>query len=115
MAGAGPIRRQDVATAGACGGDPAAERALHRELASAAESGWDFSSRWMAVPGDLATLRTTRVAPADLNAMLAGMEAHMARFAEVSPVGAVTRLDPSRNAKPITLDNLVAIFRDALS
>ena len=37
-------RREDVATA--AGLEPAAASALYRELASGAESGWDFSSRW---------------------------------------------------------------------
>lgn len=41
----------------------AAARRLWAELASAAESGWDFSSRWCpdGAAGDLATTRTTQV------------------------------------------------------
>lgn len=38
--------REDAALA--AGMAPAAACALHRELASGAESGWDFSSRWCA-------------------------------------------------------------------
>ena len=72
-----------MATAGARGGDPAAAAELYRQLATGAESGWDFSSRWTGAPGALGTLRTTRVVPADLNAMLCDMEANLARFAEV--------------------------------
>ncbi|XNM47254.1 trehalase family glycosidase [Escherichia coli] len=33
---------------------------MHRDLRSAAASGWDFSSRWMDNPQQLNTLRTTR-------------------------------------------------------
>ena len=60
----------------------ATQRAVYRELATAAESGWDFSSRWGARSNHgLTTLHTTRVLPADLNAMLCGMEHDLARFA----------------------------------
>ncbi|XP_027345967.1 probable trehalase [Abrus precatorius] len=56
---------------------------FYRELASAAESGWDFSSRWMRDPSDLTTLATTSVIPVDLNAFLLGMECNIAYFAKV--------------------------------
>src|SRR5206468_1560098 len=35
-----------------------------------AESGWDFSSRWMRDPTDLRTLETTDLVPVDLNSLL---------------------------------------------
>ncbi|KAK7306857.1 hypothetical protein VNO77_44817 [Canavalia gladiata] len=57
---------------------------FYRELASAAESGWDFSTRWMRDPSDLTTLATTSVIPVDLNAFLLGMERNIALFAEVT-------------------------------
>jgi alpha,alpha-trehalase len=44
--------------------------ALYRNLRAAAESGWDFSSRWMRDPKDLRTLETTELAPVDLNSLL---------------------------------------------
>jgi alpha,alpha-trehalase len=50
---------------------PAARReSLYRDLRAAAESGWDFSSRWMRDSSDLATLETTQIAPVDLNSLL---------------------------------------------
>ncbi|MFW5946921.1 MAG: alpha,alpha-trehalase TreF [Gemmatimonadota bacterium] len=50
---------------------PSAERpALYRHIRAAAESGWDFSSRWMRDPADLGTLETTGIAPIDLNSLL---------------------------------------------
>lgn len=49
---------------------PAARQALYRNVRAAAESGWDFSSRWMRDPGDLRTLETIELAPLDLNSLL---------------------------------------------
>jgi alpha,alpha-trehalase len=48
--------------------------ALYRNVRAAAESGWDFSSRWMRDPADLTTLETTGLAPVDLNALLCHAE-----------------------------------------
>ena len=51
---------------------------LYREIASAAESGWDFSSRWMSHSGlrakTLQSLRTSRIIPVDLNAIMCQVE-----------------------------------------
>jgi alpha,alpha-trehalase len=44
--------------------------ALYRNLRASAESGWDFSSRWMRDPKDLRTLETTELVPVDLNSLL---------------------------------------------
>jgi alpha,alpha-trehalase len=44
--------------------------ALYRNLRATAESGWDFSSRWMRDPKDLGTLETTDLVPVDLNSLL---------------------------------------------
>ena len=46
----------------------------YRDLRAAAESGWDFSSRWLSDPDDLSTIRTTHIVPVDLNALLFGLE-----------------------------------------
>ncbi len=71
--------REDVALA-AMSGRPAAE--LYREIRSSAESGWDFSSRWMADEASLASLQTTSIAPVDLNSLLFGMERAIAAGCE---------------------------------
>ncbi|MGH7995540.1 MAG: trehalase family glycosidase, partial [Opitutaceae bacterium] len=60
---------------------PAAE--VYRNLRSAAESGWDFSSRWLSDPRRIETIRTTDFIPIDLNCLLYGMERTLARMAEV--------------------------------
>jgi len=50
---------------------PAAQRdALYRNLKATAESGWDFSSRWLRDPKDLLTIETTDLIPVDLNSLL---------------------------------------------
>ncbi|XP_049377568.1 probable trehalase isoform X1 [Solanum stenotomum] len=59
------------------------KRELYRELASAAESGWDFSSRWMSNESDLTTTSTTSILPVDLNAFLLKMELDIAFLANL--------------------------------
>ena len=50
---------------------PEPQRQLfYRNTRAAAESGWDFSSRWMRNPKDLRTLETTELVPVDLNSLL---------------------------------------------
>ncbi|KAG9440147.1 hypothetical protein H6P81_020312 [Aristolochia fimbriata] len=56
---------------------------LYRELASTAESGWDFSTRWMSNHSDLTTLATTSILPVDLNAYILKMELDLAFFAKI--------------------------------
>jgi len=47
---------------------------LYRDLRAAAESGWDFGSRWFADGHTLATINTTEIIPIDLNSLLFGLE-----------------------------------------
>ena len=47
---------------------------LYRNIRAAAESGWDFSSRWFADDHALATIETTNIIPVDLNSLLFGLE-----------------------------------------
>lgn len=46
----------------------------YRNIRAACESGWDFSSRWLAKPDDLETIRATSIVPVDLNALLCHLE-----------------------------------------
>lgn len=48
--------------------------ALYRDLRAAAESGWDFGSRWLADVHSLASIETTAIVPVDLNSLLYGLE-----------------------------------------
>src|SRR5216117_4557167 len=47
---------------------------FYRNVRATAESGWDFSSRWMRDPKDLRTLETTQLIPVDLNSLLYNAE-----------------------------------------
>lgn len=63
---------------------------MYSHLASCAESGWDFSSRWMSDhTKGRASLRTTDIVPVCLNSILLDMENTLARLhsyiAEVDP------------------------------
>lgn len=47
---------------------------VYRDIRAAAESGWDFSSRWFVDGKSLRTIHTTDVVPPDLNSLLYGLE-----------------------------------------
>ena len=63
--------REDTELARSSGRDP---QQLYRDVRAAAESGWDFSSRWFADGRSLATIDTTEIVPIDLNSLLFGLE-----------------------------------------
>jgi len=63
--------REDVLTARASG---RAHAEVYRDLRAAAESGWDFSSRWLGDRRHLSTIRTTDIVPIDLNSLMYGLE-----------------------------------------
>lgn len=54
--------------------DPARQDTLYRDLRAAAESGWDFSSRWCGPDHRLESIRTTELIPVDLNCLLYQVE-----------------------------------------
>ena len=47
---------------------------VYRDIRAAAESGWDFSSRWFADGHSRSTIDTTEIVPVDLNSLLFGLE-----------------------------------------
>jgi alpha,alpha-trehalase len=63
--------RDDVELARASG-RPAQQ--VYRDIRAAAESGWDFGSRWFTDGRSRATIDTTAVIPVDLNSLLFGLE-----------------------------------------
>lgn len=65
----------DVATALASD-RPTAE--VYRNLRAGAESGWDYSSRWLADGRTLATIRTVDIVPPDLNSLIYHLELTLA-------------------------------------
>ncbi|SNY71379.1 alpha,alpha-trehalase [Enterobacter sp. CC120223-11] len=62
---------EDVETARHSGRPP---NEVYRDLRAGAESGWDYSSRWLRDPTRLASIRTTQFIPIDLNAFLFKLE-----------------------------------------
>ena len=63
--------RHDSELARASGRNP---RQVYRDIRAAAESGWDFGSRWFADAHTRATIITTEIIPVDLNSLLFGLE-----------------------------------------
>ncbi|WP_052119942.1 alpha,alpha-trehalase TreF [Inquilinus limosus] len=68
--------REDVETARSTDRPPGE---VYRDLRAAAESGWDFSSRWLADGRTLGTIRVTAVVPPDLNSLMAELETVLAK------------------------------------
>jgi alpha,alpha-trehalase len=65
---------EDVATTAA-----AAPRPVNRDLRAGAESGWDYSSRWLKDGKTLATIHATDIVPVDLNSLMWNLEKSIAR------------------------------------
>lgn len=68
--------REDVLTAGEAT-DRVPDR-LYLHLRAAAESGWDFSSRWFRDADDIRTIHTADIIPVDLNCLLYILESSIA-------------------------------------
>jgi alpha,alpha-trehalase len=74
--------KEDVATAreAAQVKQPSRDSAtVYRHLRSGAESGWDYSSRWLADGRTLASIHTTDILPVDLNCLLYHLETALAK------------------------------------
>lgn len=63
---------EDTITAEGAAGRELSRIYLH--LRAAAESGWDFSSRWFLDPHDIRTVHTADIVPVDLNCLLYQLE-----------------------------------------
>lgn len=68
--------REDAETARLSG---RSSEEMYRHLRAAAESGWDFSSRWFDDGRTLAAVHTTDIVPVDLNSLLYQLEITLAR------------------------------------
>ena len=69
--------REDITTANEA--ENLSTDRLFLDLRAAAESGWDFSSRWLYDSASLRTIRTTDIVPVDLNALLYHLEQTIAK------------------------------------
>lgn len=76
-----------------------ARPALYQHIASAAESGWDFSTRWFNRSGDqkgsLSSTRTRQVIPTDLNSILYACENLLEKFFRMT--GNTAKADQYKN------------------
>ena len=61
---------------------------LFRDIRSAAESGWDFSTRWFDDGISLAKISTTQLLPVDLNCLLYELESILAKANQIKHDGA---------------------------
>jgi len=52
---------------------------LFRNIRAAAETGWDFSSRWFRDASDLSSIRTAEIVPVDLNTLMFKLEETLAK------------------------------------
>ncbi|CAH0522177.1 unnamed protein product [Peronospora belbahrii] len=78
--------REDVITASTVilGKNATVNKAsIYNEIIAAAESGWDFSSRWFGDYSTLKTIQTSRVIPVELNSILHRVELNLAKFHEI--------------------------------
>ena len=71
--------REDLLLARSSGREP---RQFFRDVRAAAESGWDFSSRWFGDGRTLTSIETTSLVPVDLNSLLYGLEEAIRRGCE---------------------------------
>ena len=53
---------------------------VYTDIRAAAESGWDFSSRWFADGKNMNTIQTTDIIPVDLNSLLYQMESFISEL-----------------------------------
>uniref|UniRef100_A0A0R3RTP1 Trehalase n=1 Tax=Elaeophora elaphi TaxID=1147741 RepID=A0A0R3RTP1_9BILA len=89
---------------------PSKKRILWRDIASAAESGWDFSSRWFADRKTMETCETSSIAPVDLNAFMCW---NMAILAHIhGHLGNLTRRNELMKERYIFIDTFTDVFYD---
>ncbi|KAJ2891086.1 hypothetical protein IWW38_003776, partial [Coemansia aciculifera] len=78
--------------------DPLVQADIYADMATGAETGWDYSTRWVRnpnAPADklLYTIRTRQVVPVELNAILYQVEQALAEFVDVANCSATTAID----------------------
>jgi len=59
--------------------DATKKNKLYRNIRAAAESGWDFSSRWFKNKQQFSTIHATEIIPVDLNCLLLNLEKTIAK------------------------------------
>lgn len=91
---------------------------LWRNIRAAAESGWDFSTRWFEDPQQFSTIQTTALAPVDLNGLLWFLEKTLEKIyaAAGNPADAAAFLARSEQRKAALMrygwDDTTGFFKD---
>ncbi len=94
--------QEDMLTAAESPNRPSDRLFLH--LRAAAESGWDFSSRWFHDPSDIRTIHAVDIIPVDLNALMYHLEQTIAeayRFLKNVPASRRYALYAERRTRAI--------------
>ncbi|CAP39722.2 Protein CBR-TRE-3 [Caenorhabditis briggsae] len=81
---------------------------FYQDLASAAESGWDFSTRWFSDYKSLTNIETTKVLPVDLNGLICWNMDIMEYLYE--QVGDTTNSQIFRNKRAVFRDTVQNVF-----
>jgi len=76
-----------------------------KDLRSAAESGWDFSSRWFADGKNITTIQTTNLIPVDLNGLMFHLELTLAKaYKEKSDLAQAATFQQKAEARKIAIN-----------
>lgn len=73
--------KEDYELAAAAGANKAD---VYRHVRAAAESGWDFSSRWFKDAKNMQSIHTTDIIPVDLNCLMFNLEQMLARIYRIT-------------------------------
>ncbi|EPZ34027.1 Glycoside hydrolase, family 37 domain-containing protein [Rozella allomycis CSF55] len=71
---------EDFEAAHAISDDPIVHKRYYSNVASGAESGWDFTSRWLSDSRSLRSINVKNIVPVDLNSILYQNEIILSRF-----------------------------------
>jgi alpha,alpha-trehalase len=79
---------------------------VNLNLRAAAESGWDFSSRWLTDKKNLINIQTTNIVPVDLNCLLYALEMNISKAKKLSgkKKSATTYLQKANKRKAAILE-----------
>ncbi len=79
---------------------------IYRNIRAAAESGWDFSSRWLSNKHTLSSIQTTHIIPIDLNCLLYHQELVLSKMYDNKQAEKFKKAAEKRKA------NIIEIFWD---
>ncbi|CEG42019.1 hypothetical protein L915_20643 [Plasmopara halstedii] len=100
--------REDINTALKSQSGDCDNARLYNDIIAAAESGWDFSSRWFSDFSSIPTIRTSRVIPVDLNTILHRVELNIASFHKLlGNFEASERFDDAAKARVKAMDAML--------